>query len=345
MVAWLLGKRANARKQDLKGLTPIDRAALAADPRNDSAQSFPAIARRLLAHGAEVTIRAAVGLADAERIRELVAADPGCAAGDRLADGRAADIGGEARAHRHGQAAAGPGGRCGRADQAGRVGGADPELGQSAMVRIAGRAARHRGVAAGPRRGPERKCVRLGLADRSRVPAPGRGHETVAAGARREAAALDDHHGARYRRGAAHAGGGRERRTGARAGLVGSLQRMPGHRRDGAAAPHVGGGRSAMALGSDPADSQCGRSRGRRGLLRVHGGAAEPRDRSERGPPGRDGAALRGRARQSDGGATGALRGMLLDQRRQARRARRSAAVHAARLGVPLGADGSWRSC
>jgi ankyrin repeat protein len=77
MVAWLLSKRANARKQDLKGWTPLDRAALAASPRNDAAKGFPAVARRLVAHGADVTIRAAVALADAGRIRELVVADPG----------------------------------------------------------------------------------------------------------------------------------------------------------------------------------------------------------------------------------------------------------------------------
>jgi cytohesin len=77
MVAWLLSRRANTRKQDLKGLTPLDRAALAADPRNDGAKGFPAVARRLVAHGADVTIRAAVALADAERIRELALADPG----------------------------------------------------------------------------------------------------------------------------------------------------------------------------------------------------------------------------------------------------------------------------
>lgn len=70
MVTWLLGKRANARKQDLKGLTPIDRAALGVD-------GFAGVARRLVAHGAEVTIRAAVALADTERIGELVGADPG----------------------------------------------------------------------------------------------------------------------------------------------------------------------------------------------------------------------------------------------------------------------------
>jgi ankyrin repeat protein len=77
MVEWLLAKRANPRKQDLKGWTPLDRAALAADPRNDAAREFPAIARLLLSHGAELTIRAAVALADSERIRELVLADPG----------------------------------------------------------------------------------------------------------------------------------------------------------------------------------------------------------------------------------------------------------------------------
>jgi len=76
MVAWLLSKRANARKPDRKGLTPIDRAALAAQLRNDSARKFSAVARRLQAHGAEMTIRAAVALADADGIRELVLADP-----------------------------------------------------------------------------------------------------------------------------------------------------------------------------------------------------------------------------------------------------------------------------
>jgi ankyrin repeat protein len=76
LVAWLLGRGATVRKQDLKGLTPLDRAALAADPRNRGAQQFPAIARLLLEHGAEVTIRAAVALADESRIRELVDGAP-----------------------------------------------------------------------------------------------------------------------------------------------------------------------------------------------------------------------------------------------------------------------------
>jgi ankyrin repeat protein len=76
VLAWLLSRRAKARKQDVNGLTPLDRAALAADPRNEHAKRFPAIAKRLLDHGAEVTLRAAVALADAIRIRELVSADP-----------------------------------------------------------------------------------------------------------------------------------------------------------------------------------------------------------------------------------------------------------------------------
>jgi ankyrin repeat protein len=81
MVAWLLERRANVRKQDLRDRTPLDRAALAARPRfpdsrNDRAERFPAIAGLLLARGAEVTIRAAVALADEPRIRKLVVEDP-----------------------------------------------------------------------------------------------------------------------------------------------------------------------------------------------------------------------------------------------------------------------------
>lgn len=76
MVAWLLGRGANARKTDLRGLTPLDRAALAADPRGDSGESFRAVAARLLEHGAEVTLRSAVALGGAARVREQVAANP-----------------------------------------------------------------------------------------------------------------------------------------------------------------------------------------------------------------------------------------------------------------------------
>jgi len=77
MVAWLLSRRANVHKRDVHGFTPLDRAALAADPRNDHAKRFPAVAKLLLGYGAEATIHASVALADIGRIRELVRGDPG----------------------------------------------------------------------------------------------------------------------------------------------------------------------------------------------------------------------------------------------------------------------------
>ena len=64
-------------KRDVHGWTPLDRAALAADPRNNSAKLFPSIAGLLLGHGVELTICGAVALGDADRVRELVQADPG----------------------------------------------------------------------------------------------------------------------------------------------------------------------------------------------------------------------------------------------------------------------------
>jgi ankyrin repeat protein len=76
LVKWLLDRGADARKQDINGLTPVDRAALAADPRNNSAEQFPAIAKLLMRHGAEITIRAAIALADAPRLREMIEARP-----------------------------------------------------------------------------------------------------------------------------------------------------------------------------------------------------------------------------------------------------------------------------
>ena len=77
MVDWLLSRGANARKQDSSGLTPLDRAALAVDPRNHAVEQFPGIAQRLLFGGADVTIRGAVAMADAGRVHELVRANPG----------------------------------------------------------------------------------------------------------------------------------------------------------------------------------------------------------------------------------------------------------------------------
>jgi ankyrin repeat protein len=59
------------------GLTALDHAALAADPRNDRAREFPVTAKQLLAQGAELTVRAAVALGDQVRVRELILAQPG----------------------------------------------------------------------------------------------------------------------------------------------------------------------------------------------------------------------------------------------------------------------------
>lgn len=76
LVAWLLERRANVRKQNIRGSSALDRAAQSAEPRNDYAQRFPAVARLLLDHGAEITIPAAVALGDTKRVRGMIAADP-----------------------------------------------------------------------------------------------------------------------------------------------------------------------------------------------------------------------------------------------------------------------------
>jgi ankyrin repeat protein len=77
LVAWLLKRRANVHKKDPDSLTPLDHAAIAADPRNSRAERFPAVAQLLLEHGAELTVRAAIALGDNDRVAELIAADPG----------------------------------------------------------------------------------------------------------------------------------------------------------------------------------------------------------------------------------------------------------------------------
>jgi ankyrin repeat protein len=82
MVSWLLARRASVRKRDARGLTPLDRAALAVDPRNGRAKHFRAIANLLLERGAEVTISAAVALADLDRIRETASSDPALLRGE-----------------------------------------------------------------------------------------------------------------------------------------------------------------------------------------------------------------------------------------------------------------------
>jgi ankyrin repeat protein len=77
LVTWLLERRANARKQDVQGLTALDRAAMAVNFWNSRAQQFPAIAKALLQRGAEMTIRGAVALGDVTKVRELVSGDLG----------------------------------------------------------------------------------------------------------------------------------------------------------------------------------------------------------------------------------------------------------------------------
>jgi ankyrin repeat protein len=76
LVAWLLERRANVRKQDLSDTTALDRAAQSAGQRNNYADRFPAVAQLLIDHGAEMTLSAAVALGDAERVGAMIAADP-----------------------------------------------------------------------------------------------------------------------------------------------------------------------------------------------------------------------------------------------------------------------------
>src|SRR5579871_2631448 len=76
MADWLLKHGANPRKPDSRGDTPLDRAALAVDPRDNSLAQFPAMARRLLFAGADLTLYGAVALGDAGRVRELIGNDP-----------------------------------------------------------------------------------------------------------------------------------------------------------------------------------------------------------------------------------------------------------------------------
>jgi ankyrin repeat protein len=76
LIEWLLARRANVRKKDPNGFTPLDQAALAADPRNDRAKRFPRVAAILLEHGSELTLRAAVASGEGDRVRQLIEAQP-----------------------------------------------------------------------------------------------------------------------------------------------------------------------------------------------------------------------------------------------------------------------------
>jgi ankyrin repeat protein len=74
LVRWMLTRHSNARKEDLAGRTPLDRAALAVDAQ--SRESFREIAAELERRGARLTPRAAVALGDPTRITALFEADP-----------------------------------------------------------------------------------------------------------------------------------------------------------------------------------------------------------------------------------------------------------------------------
>ncbi|HLJ85919.1 MAG TPA: ankyrin repeat domain-containing protein [Candidatus Angelobacter sp.] len=76
LTAWLLQRGAAVRKEDVHGLTALDRAALAADPRNGKAELFPTLSKLLLAHGAHPTIRAAIAWGDLQRIYEMIREKP-----------------------------------------------------------------------------------------------------------------------------------------------------------------------------------------------------------------------------------------------------------------------------
>ncbi|CAN5581686.1 hypothetical protein BH10PLA1_BH10PLA1_13050 [soil metagenome] len=77
LVEWLLARRANVTKTDLKGRTPLDRAVYGVDPRKaDSLDRFRQIAPRLRAAGAQLTLPAAVALGDAERVAQLYRDEP-----------------------------------------------------------------------------------------------------------------------------------------------------------------------------------------------------------------------------------------------------------------------------
>ncbi len=69
MTAWLLARRAGLEKEDPRGLTPLDHAALRAEP-------FEPVAALLREAGACVTIRAAIAMGDEARVRGLVESEP-----------------------------------------------------------------------------------------------------------------------------------------------------------------------------------------------------------------------------------------------------------------------------
>jgi ankyrin repeat protein len=77
LIEWLLARRANVRKQDVRGYTALDHAVLTVQPGNGMAELLPGTARLLLERGgAELTVRAAVALGDVANVRKLISANP-----------------------------------------------------------------------------------------------------------------------------------------------------------------------------------------------------------------------------------------------------------------------------
>jgi ankyrin repeat protein len=76
IVAWLLERRAPVKKEDVRGLTALDRAAVSSDPRNDGASQFTRVAKLLLEAGSPLTLRGAVALGDTRHVPELISAQP-----------------------------------------------------------------------------------------------------------------------------------------------------------------------------------------------------------------------------------------------------------------------------
>lgn len=76
MVRWLVERRAKVNHPDIHGLTPLDLAAMSVDARQENAPQFVEVATYLLEHGAELTLRGAVGLGDQSRVAALLREKP-----------------------------------------------------------------------------------------------------------------------------------------------------------------------------------------------------------------------------------------------------------------------------
>jgi ankyrin repeat protein len=77
MVRWLVDRRADARKVNLSGQTPLDLAVQAVRWRNRAGRErFPAVAELLIRRGCEVSPAAAAAMGDLERLRAWRAQEP-----------------------------------------------------------------------------------------------------------------------------------------------------------------------------------------------------------------------------------------------------------------------------